>query len=260
MKAVIRLTAAVLSLGACALPQNISDQLPKGAKALYYDQTSGATVQSNNEARNPRRTTSPQRNTGLKYWVELVQPDSAQILRVSSTRAFHSGEHIRLHFESNVDGRIVLVQMNPNGTSQLLFPDQRIDGGDNRIKAGTDTTVPAGNAWFAFDNNPGTERILVFLNVDSGPGSTSSPAKDSGTGNTVSSSTLPSSSDGKLDTVATNDLAARVEKQRGSKSLVLEVDDKGDAPADYVVKPASYKQGSAASENTLAIEIQLKHQ
>src|SRR6478752_3422588 len=76
-----------------------SDQ-HKGAKALYYDQTSGATVQSGSGA-SAGKTAAPQPGyTGLKYWVELVQPNSSQILRVSSTRAFHSGERLRLHFES----------------------------------------------------------------------------------------------------------------------------------------------------------------
>jgi len=237
-----------------------SDQ-HKGAKALYYDQTIGATVQSRSGA-SAGKTAAPQPGyTGLKYWVELVQPNSSQILRVSSTRAFHSGERIRLHFESNMDGRIVLVQINPNGTSQMLYPDQRINSGDNHIKAGVDTTVPPGNAWFTFDNNPGTERLLVFLNADSGPVPAPSHSKRAHAENeSMIASTAFTSSDGKLDAAATSGLASQVEKQRGGKSLVLEVDDKSDSPADYVVKPVSYKQGEEGAGKALAIEIQLKHQ
>ncbi|HET8887573.1 MAG TPA: DUF4384 domain-containing protein [Candidatus Angelobacter sp.] len=231
-----------------------SDQ-HKGAKALYYDQTSGATVQSGSGASAGKTAAAQPGYTGLKYWVELVQPNSSQILRVSSTRAFHSGERIRLHFESNMDGRIVLVQINPNGTSQMLYPDQRINGGDDHIKAGVDTTVPPGNAWFTFDNNPGTERLLVFLNSDSGlvPRSSHGNRARAENENMIASN-------GKLDAAATSGLASQVEKQRGGKSLVLEVDDKSDSPADYAVRPVSYKQGDDGAGKALAIEIQLKHQ
>jgi hypothetical protein len=198
----------------------------------------------------------------LKYWVELIQPNG-QILRVSSARVFHSGEHVRLHFESNVDGRIVLVQMNANGTSQVLYPDPRINNGDNHIKAGSDMTVPAGGAWFTLDNNPGTERVMVFLNSESSmpvaaPQFTHSP------GGPLPQSTANDSPvispGGKLDASTTAELAAKVDQQRGSKSLILEMDDKSERPADYAVKPAVYKPGNPEGPAALAVMIQLKHQ
>jgi len=163
MKNVVKLPVIVFSIVICGLGQSLGGQATQGAKALYYDQTSSATLQVDETHAARRPSVQTQRvNTGLKYWVELVRPDSPQILRVNSTRAFHSGERIRLHFESNVDGRIVLVQVNSNGTSQMLFPDRRINDGDNRIKAATDMTVPAGNAWLPSTTVPGPNASWCF--------------------------------------------------------------------------------------------------
>jgi len=264
----MKLVFVVLSIGIYSLAQDAGNQPAKGAKALFYDQTSGATIQgdsSRSSASNHHGASAQRAGTGLKYWVELVQPNSTQILRVNSTRVFHSGERIRLHLESNVDGRIVLIQMNSNGTSQVLFPDQRINNGDNHIKAATDTTVPAGNAWFTLDNNPGTERVMVFLNTDSaGPSQVQRPDARPSNGSVSSDRLIASnaaSPDGKIDANATADLVTKIEKQRNSKSLVLEVDDKSNAPGTYLVMPiSSHKSGSPEGQDTLAVEIQLKHQ
>lgn len=264
MKRAVKLAYIALSIATIAWTQEGGTQ-PQGAKALFYDSTSDATVHAEKAgAMQQGLPTKARSNTGLKYWVELVQP-GGQLLHVNSNRVFHTGEHIRLHFESNVDGNIVMVQMNPDGTSQVLYPDPRINNGDSHIKASTDTTVPGGGAWFTLDNTPGIERVMVFLNADAPAPSTQRTASrrdghaavndDATVGRAISNS-----SNGKIDTRTTAQLAAQVDHERGSKSLVLEVDDKSQAPAEYVVKTADYKTGSRASQTALATMIQLKHQ
>src|SRR5258708_2864539 len=160
MKIGMKSTAILFFAAALGFAQTAGNSPIAGAKALFYDQTSGATVQSGSRkagAKPPRAAV----NLGLKYWIELVRPDSPEILQVNSTRVFHSGERIRLHLESNVDGRILLVQKASNGSLQTLFPDPKINGGDDHIKAMTDTAIPSGNGWFIFDNSPGMESITV---------------------------------------------------------------------------------------------------
>jgi hypothetical protein len=111
------------------------------------------------------------------------------------------------------------------------------------------------------------ERILVFLTLDSSPLAPSSREKEvlsakasteAVPGTSGNPPTAPPS--GELDSATTAGLAAQVEKQKGSKALVLEVDDKSEAPADYVVRPIAHKSAAAAGRDALAIEIQLKHQ
>jgi uncharacterized protein DUF4384 len=263
MKKAVKLACIALSIATMAWPQENSTP-PKGAKALFYDSTSDATVHAEKGGVAQRTSaTKTKPNTGLKYWVELVQPNG-QVLRVSSSQVFHSGEHIRLHFESNVDGNIVMVQMNPNGTSQVLYPDPHVNSGDSHVKAGTDRTVPGGDGWFTFDNTPGIERVMVFLNADSPTPATPRTANRSGStaedGDAIVGRALSNSSKGKIDAGTTAQLVARVDQERGGKSLVLEADDKTREPAEYVVKTPEPKSGSPAIGTVLATMIELKHQ
>src|SRR5438309_732923 len=97
MKNSTRSAGILMVISFCMAMPGFSEKQPsKGAKALFYDSTSGTTLQgtSRDAARPPAQV--PRANAGLKYWVELVQPSSSQILRVSSTRALHSGERLSL--------------------------------------------------------------------------------------------------------------------------------------------------------------------
>ncbi len=141
----------------------------------------------------------------------------------------------------------MLVQMNPNGTSNVLFPDARVNNGDNHLEAGQDTTIPSKNSWFTFDNDVGTERILAFLKPD---------------GNSSGQVWVPSAPSGRtLDAQATASLTSEIKKQHDSKAIFLETDQQGPNAADYAVATSvSHKTGAAADPVTLTLEIQLKHQ
>jgi Domain of unknown function (DUF4384) len=106
---------------------------------------------------------STQRNLGLSYWIELVEAPGKRGAQVTDERRFRSGERIRLHFRSNSDGQIVLVQIGSSGTSSILFPDSVKGLPDNRIRANKDQVLPSQEHWFRFDHNPGTERLLVLF-------------------------------------------------------------------------------------------------
>ncbi len=97
------------------------------------------------------------RKVGLKYRVQLspgVDTDPA--------RTFRSGESIRLVVESNIDGYLYVILRGSSGGETQLFPDARINGGKNLVKAGTPYAVPA-NGWFRFDANQGEEKLLLVV-------------------------------------------------------------------------------------------------
>ena len=223
----------------------------KGAKALYYDVTSQVAVLGADPPRRQGSSSLPVSqervpNTGLMYYVELIKPNQ-ELQRVNATRGFQSGEKIRLHFQSNVDGRLVILQKQTGGTAQKLFPDPRVNGGDNRIRAGADTIIPSEKAWLTFDNKLGEERLMVFLTPESG---FQAIQRD------VASTTL--------DRERTERLEVLISQRRtGSKALVLEVDDKGDSPAVYAVasqpSPAP-KARVSVPPDIIALEIVLNHQ
>lgn len=107
--------------------------------------------------------TGANRSMGLSYWIELVDPSRANRVEATSDRSFRSGERIRLHFRSNADGRLVIVQLGSSGTSSLLFPDSGKGVVENTVRSGKDQVIPSEKLWFKFDDNVGTETLLVLF-------------------------------------------------------------------------------------------------
>jgi len=107
-------------------------------------------------------------NLGLSYWIELVEESGATGVQVTESRAFRSGEKIRLHFESNRAGAISLLQLGTSGIPRMLFPDRSKGLVDNVLRAGEPRILPTPDAWFRFDGEPGTERLIVVFAADGG--------------------------------------------------------------------------------------------
>lgn len=145
-----------------------------------------------------------QRTLGLSYWIEL-RDGEGRGTQVTDQRIFRSGERIRLHFRSNADGRIVLLQMGTSGGGSVLFPDALKGVADNGIAAHEDRILPSEAIWFRFDDKPGTERILALFarsEEDLGP--------------------LPDEAERRAETVQA--LLRTTEKVRGSKDLIVETE------------------------------------
>jgi hypothetical protein len=100
---------------------------------------------------------------GLSYWIELVEPEGGSGTQVADTRVFRSGERIRLHFRSNTDGHIALLQLGSSGAGRALFPDPGQGLTENRLIANQDRILPSAEHWFRFDDKPGTERLIVVF-------------------------------------------------------------------------------------------------
>jgi hypothetical protein len=201
-------------------------------------------------------------NVGIKYWLELVQPGASQIVRVNSNRIFHSGERIRLHVETNVDGRLMLLQLAQNGASHVLFPDARISSGDNYVRAGVDMPIPSSSAWIKFDNHPGTERLIVFLSPADHRLQLDNPSPSIERADATAPPSQPKSGEspaGQLDLPRIEALLAIVDRSKGGKGLVVEVDDQSEKPASYAVLSAG-GTASTKTQDPLAIEIRFWHE
>ena len=220
-----------------------------GAKALFLDPTSGSGVAPVKAASsNPKKSTAARKpeepaplavNAGLMYYIERQGTDG-RVDRVNPTTIFHSGDKIRLQLKSNVAGRLVIAQRNADGSSGVLFPDSRVNGGDNRIQADTVAALPSWGAWFKFDNNPGEERLLVMLTPE---------------GSSVQPGAMPAEPMRPWDQKRTQDVTLLAQAQRGSKALVIEVDESKDSAATYVVQPA----GKVVSQGVITAEIVMVH-
>jgi len=214
---------------------------PRGARALFYDDSSGATVATRaTTVRKATRKEAPKVTpTGLKYYLEQLRANG-ELLRVNANKVFYSGERFRLKVESNVGGRLAVVQSQDGGRAERLFPDMRIRGGDDHIKAHVVTALPSDRGWFRFDDRPGEVRLLVMVTPEPAPQRRS---PDTMAADAVRLEEL----DGLVQAMAKS-------QARGSRGLVVEDDYSADAAATYAVS-----SGSAGTGGALTIEIRLKH-
>lgn len=124
-----------------------------GAMDLYYAASRPGASASASAPRVPR--------AGLKYRVLRRNP-AGDAVEVDPDTVFRSGDRVRFGFEPNIDGFLYVIQEGTSGRWSMLFPHPGIQGGLNDVARFTEVAIPPGG-WFRFDDNPGTERILVYL-------------------------------------------------------------------------------------------------
>jgi hypothetical protein len=133
-----------------------------------------ATANKNSNAANSNTTVkrSDARNSkiaiGLGYTMFMREP-SGRSIRVEPTREFHNGDRVRLALEPNVDGYLYIFDSEDGGPAKMIYPDARLDAGDNWIEAHVPVEVPSSEEteeprrWFEFYGNPGGDRLYVVF-------------------------------------------------------------------------------------------------
>jgi len=120
------------------------------------------TVSTNNAASGPVSA------IGLGYTLFMRDPNGRAV-RVEPGHEFHSGDRVRISLEPNVDGFLYVFHTEGAGQPEMIFPDPRLNEGENWIEAHVPTEVPQSDQaderyhWFVFDNNPATERLYVVV-------------------------------------------------------------------------------------------------
>src|SRR5260370_4258628 len=90
-------------------------------------------------------------------------------VRVEPDHEFHNGDRVRISLEPNVDGYLYVFHTEGQGAPEMIYPDSRLDAGDNSIEAHVPLEVPSGEEsderlrWFQFYGNAGTERLYVVV-------------------------------------------------------------------------------------------------
>lgn len=90
-------------------------------------------------------------------------------MRVSPTREFHEGDTVRFMIESNITGYLYVFHVENDGPPKLLFPDARLQDGNNAIQAHTPKEVPSSREgdpefrWFYFNRAVAIERFYIFV-------------------------------------------------------------------------------------------------
>jgi hypothetical protein len=76
----------------------------------------------------------PARPIGLGFTLFKRGPRD-EAVRVSTGREFRAGDAVRFMIESNITGYLYIFHVENDGPAKMLFPDARLQGGHNFVKA-----------------------------------------------------------------------------------------------------------------------------
>lgn len=128
----------IVSIG-CSSPSPAAE----GAKGLFFEQME-----------NPAQKL----NTGIQYWIELNR--DGKFSKVNNKYTFRTGDKIRFHITSNIDGfAYILLSSGSRGEQSVLFPEPHED---NKIQRGKDYSLPR-DGFLTFDEHPGIEKVSLLL-------------------------------------------------------------------------------------------------
>jgi Domain of unknown function (DUF4384) len=177
---------------------------------------------------------------------------------------FHSGDHIRLSFLANRPGYFYVIQQGSTGAWSPIFPPPNSGDDANKVLAGQLQTIPTGTKSFAFDQNPGKEKLYVILSrtpipdidrviqnlKENQPSSvpTPSPADENGT-LTEAQNRIP---DAFVQQLASRDLELVDEENVNESS-------KGTVPGEKAIYVVS-KGGEPGANSRVILSLDLQHE
>ena len=119
-------------------------------------------VASNGYGATPRLVRNSESRLGLRCSLLRRGPDK-EYNEVTPGTVFHSGDHIRLSLLANQAGYLYVVQKGSTGAWSPIYPAPGAAPEAAKISPGQLEVVPGGTKAFAFDQNPGAEKLYVIL-------------------------------------------------------------------------------------------------
>ena len=193
------------------------------------------------------------RNTGGDEYGEVDPEDTV----------FHSGDRIRVAFQSNDEGYLYIVMKGTSGTWKVLFPSAEIADGSNHVSGGRQTLIPPPPDRFAFDEQAGEERLFIVLSRNPEPSlekliyslGSGSPGPAGQPAGAQEPKHLLSASLGPVDDA----LVGRLRNQVYARDLVFEkVDDS--TPGEKKEKAVYVVNPTGSAESRLVADVTLKHE
>lgn len=131
---------------------------------------SGATnsANANKSLTNGNSSSSRAESIGLGYTL-FMRDVNGRAVRIDPSREFHNGDRIRISLEPNIDGYLYVFHTEGDGAPEMIYPDARLEGGENWIEAHVPIDVPSTVEtderlkWFQFYGNPATEHLFVVV-------------------------------------------------------------------------------------------------
>jgi hypothetical protein len=136
------------------------------SSAAKNTNTNAAT--NTNTAHNQNSSKNESQAIGLGYTLFMKDANGREV-RVEPSREFHNGDSVRLALEPNVDGYLYIFDIENEGAPQMIYPDPRLDAGDNSVEAHVPIEIPSSEEtderlrWFTFYGNGGNEHLYVVV-------------------------------------------------------------------------------------------------
>jgi len=116
----------------------------------------------------PQGQPRPARPIGLGFTI-FQRGLHDEAVRVSTGREFRGGDAVRFMIESNITGYLYIFHVENDGPAKMLFPDARLQGSHNFVKAHVPIEVPSSREgdpefrWFHFNQAVAIERFYLFV-------------------------------------------------------------------------------------------------
>jgi len=111
-------------------------------------------------------TISPIGPIGLGYTL-YQHTTSGEAARVSASQHFYEDDEVRFVIEPNTDGYLYIFYIENDGEPEMIFPDHRLNQGENQVKAHVPYEAPSRNSpnkWFIFtENKPAKLRLFIVV-------------------------------------------------------------------------------------------------
>jgi hypothetical protein len=220
-------------------------------------------VTTNGYGAAPKLVRAAESRLGLRCSVMLRGADK-EYAEVTPGTLFHSGDHIRLSFLANEPGYFYVIQQGSSGAWSPIFPPPNAGPDANKIVAGQPQLVPSGTRAFAFDQNPGDEKLYVILSR--------TPIADIDhvienlrTGKAAQPSTPPVGGDAGPMMEAKNNIPDFFVQKLASRDLSLVDEQKVDESSkpDVQGEKAIYvvaKGGAPSSNSQVVLSLDLRHE
>ncbi|MBX7220975.1 MAG: DUF4384 domain-containing protein [Blastocatellia bacterium] len=90
-------------------------------------------------------------------------------MRVAPNQIFHTGDNVRFQLEPGMDGYLYIFHAENDEKQKMLFPDIRLNGGNNEVFAHSLVEIPSAkeedpaHRWFHFIGNSATENFYFIV-------------------------------------------------------------------------------------------------
>jgi hypothetical protein len=150
-------------------PRSTNTSAAKNANSAHNGNTANVNMANvNTGVLNKNLSNAKSQAIALGYTM-FMRDVNGRAVRIEPTREFHNGDRIRISLEPNIDGYLYVFHTEGDGQPEMIFPDARLEGGENWVEAHVPIDVPSTVEtderlkWFQFYGNPATERLYVVL-------------------------------------------------------------------------------------------------